>query len=377
MQVQKNNLKAVDEFEVQVQNAAKISTEETMKELVLQKEDTKIKKIIAQVKLLIQIQKKKKENHKLEMTLQKLVERRKIITSALKQQKQIADEKRRMVLVELERQKEHIFRLKEQEKKDSKEKSVNLRQIQNLPRNETKSKTNHGEEISQKTKILKAHNLLVNKSNERILGRLEDIRLKRQKEAIAKQETLRKEQQKQRLREQKASLKIRPTKTESLRTKVTKEIKLTTSLLSNLNKEKKKQILEWLDLERDSAILEITDKAIAEKMKAKNFVLSLLGNDEKDPSSAKVMSAEQVLINSGNFLQGDDSDDILGFTGLDNTESDKSELNDPPIIASGNKLILDLDKEYDFSDYADYNEYEYDYEYEDEASPAVAEGYEF
>ena len=51
---QKDNLKAEDEFAVPVQNAAQISTEETLKELVLQKENTKMKKIIARVMLMNQ-----------------------------------------------------------------------------------------------------------------------------------------------------------------------------------------------------------------------------------------------------------------------------------------------------------------------------------
>ena len=40
---QKKNLSPEDEFETPVQNVAQISTEETMKELALYKEDTKMK----------------------------------------------------------------------------------------------------------------------------------------------------------------------------------------------------------------------------------------------------------------------------------------------------------------------------------------------
>ena len=77
-----------DDLEAPVRKAAQVSTEETMKELALQKEDTTMKKIIVQMMLMKQIQKKKEENDKLELALQKLAERRKIINSALKQQKQ-------------------------------------------------------------------------------------------------------------------------------------------------------------------------------------------------------------------------------------------------------------------------------------------------
>ena len=81
---QKKDLRPEDEFEIPVQNVAQISTEETMKELALQKEDTKMRKVIAQLMLLKQIQKKKEENVKLGMALKKLAERRKIINTALK-----------------------------------------------------------------------------------------------------------------------------------------------------------------------------------------------------------------------------------------------------------------------------------------------------
>jgi hypothetical protein len=81
---QKKDLRPEDEFEIPVQSVAHISTEETMKELALQKEDTKMRKVIAQLMLMKQIQKKKEENAKLGMALKKLAERRKIINTALK-----------------------------------------------------------------------------------------------------------------------------------------------------------------------------------------------------------------------------------------------------------------------------------------------------
>ena len=74
--------------------AAKVSTEETVKELNLQREDTTMKKVMAQMMLMKKIQKKKEENNKLELALRKLSERRKIINAALKKQKEVASEKR-------------------------------------------------------------------------------------------------------------------------------------------------------------------------------------------------------------------------------------------------------------------------------------------
>ena len=119
---QKNGDNDDDEFEEPVRNAAKVSTEETVKELTLQKEDTTMKKVMAQMMLMKQIQKKKEENKQLEMALGKLSERRKLIGAALKKQKQIANEKRLDAQKEIQRQKqlmkekeELILKLKSEE----------------------------------------------------------------------------------------------------------------------------------------------------------------------------------------------------------------------------------------------------------------------
>lgn len=111
-----------DETEAPLRKAAKVSTEETVKELNLQKEDTTMKKVMAQMMLMKKIQNKKEENNKLELALRKLSERRKIINAALKKQKGVASEKRLEAQRELERQKsvmrekeELIIKLKEEE----------------------------------------------------------------------------------------------------------------------------------------------------------------------------------------------------------------------------------------------------------------------
>ena len=91
-----------------------MSTEEKMKELALQKEETELKKVIVQMVLMKGIQKKTEENKKLELALEKLVERRVIINAALKQQKQTSNEKNRFALQKLERQKKLM-----QEKEES------------------------------------------------------------------------------------------------------------------------------------------------------------------------------------------------------------------------------------------------------------------
>ena len=193
-----------DDLEGPARTAAKVSTEETVKELTLQKEDTTMKKVMAQMMLMKQIQEKKEENQQLELALQKLTERRKLINSALKKQKQIANEKRFEAQKELERQKQLminkekiILRLKaEEDLKDIKEsKEARDAEEQNLERlrlrlRKQKQKTpKHG-----KLDLLEAHKSLVDKSNERILAKIEELKLERERESINEQENLLEEQ---------------------------------------------------------------------------------------------------------------------------------------------------------------------------------------
>ena len=67
------------------------------------------------------------------------------------------------------------------------------------------------------------------------------------------------------------------------------------SPLLKFEKGEKKQVLEWLDLERNAVILEKTDKAIAEKLRAKNAAISLSKTFKDEPSSGKVKIAAQIL----------------------------------------------------------------------------------
>ena len=129
--------KITDDTEAPLRLATKVSTEETVKELNLQREDTTMKKVMAQMMLMKKIQKKKEENNKLELALRKLSERRKIINAALKKQKSVASEKRLEAQRELERQKmvmrekeELIRKLKEQE--DRREIISEVGQLDNL-----------------------------------------------------------------------------------------------------------------------------------------------------------------------------------------------------------------------------------------------------
>ena len=70
----KNSNGALD---THIRNFAQVSTGEKMKELALKKEETELKKVIVQMVLMKGIQK----NEKLDLALEKLVERREIITS--------------------------------------------------------------------------------------------------------------------------------------------------------------------------------------------------------------------------------------------------------------------------------------------------------
>jgi hypothetical protein len=250
MTVLKGSKSDGDDFDSPVRNAAQVSTKETMKELALQKEDTTMKKVMAQMMLMKQIKKKKVENGKLEKALRQLAERRKIIHSALKEQKSIAEEKRLQARREVERQKavmeekeEMIRRLRqqadereererrdrermeekmrealrreEQEEKETERREqliLQLKQaaaeeeadnrtelLEQLRRKEGERKRKRlnggGDGMLAKVSLLEGHRRLVDRSNERILARIEEMKLERQREAVFEQERLLQEQQ--------------------------------------------------------------------------------------------------------------------------------------------------------------------------------------
>ena len=185
------------DLEGPARTAAKVSTEETVKELTLQKEDTTMKKVMAQMMLMKQIQEKKEENQQLELALKKLSERRKLISSALKKQKQIANEKRFEAQKELERQKQLmsdkekiILRLKaEEDLKEIKEtKEARDAEKQNLGKALLRLNRKQKTPKLGKLDLLEAHKSLVDKSNERILAKIEELKLEREKESIREQE---------------------------------------------------------------------------------------------------------------------------------------------------------------------------------------------
>ena len=190
-----------DEMNEPVINAAKLSTEETVKELTLQKEDTTMKKVMAQMMLMKKIQKKKEENKQLELALRKLAERRKLINAALKKQKQIAAEKRFEAQREIQRQKqlmkereELIIELKAQEDKQVIQSEIQESKKENNRKLLILNKLRKQNPQLGKLQLLEAHKSLVDQSNDRILAKIEELKLEREKTALSEQEKLIEEQ---------------------------------------------------------------------------------------------------------------------------------------------------------------------------------------
>ena len=312
------------------------SSAETLRELILQKEEDKVEKVIAQMSLMKQIQKKEAENKKLEKALEKLNERKKLIHEALRRQKASADIKRKNALDRIEKQ----ARLLKERNRQFKSK---VESQENLPEES---------ELFKKADMLEAHKLLVDKSNQRILQRIEEIKLSRQQEAIVEQERLVREQQMainllrqmQSTRNNKQRVKLRNRKKPKVMDSVmslAKQLQKARSTVE-LDPEDKKQVMEWMDLEKNAAILHKTDKAIANKLR-----------------SASVQSKEDKSDQEINELLGlvdmDDLSDIL------NTEDTSS----PDIDSS---IYYDDYDDYDEDDYSDY--YDYD-DYDDLLSDSV------
>lgn len=310
-----------------VTQISKESSAETLRELILQKEEDKVQKVIAQMSLMKQIQKKEAENKKLEKALEKLNERKKLIHEALRRQKASADKKRKNAIDRLEKQ---ARLLKERDRRfKSKVKSQ-----ENLPEES---------ELFKKADMLEAHKLLVDKSNQRILQRIEEIKLSRQQEAIVEQERLVREQQMainllrqmQSTRNDKQRVKLsnrnKPKVIDSVMS-LAKQIQKARSTVK-LDPEDKKQVMEWMDLEKNAAILHKTDKAIANKLR------SASDKSKEDRSDREI-------------------NDLLGLVDLD-------DLSD--ILNTEDTSSPDIDSSFYYDDYDDYDEDDYSdyYDYDD------------
>ena len=116
---------------------------------------------------------------------------------------------------------------------------------------------------------------------------------------------------------------------------------VSTSALLSLSNEEKKQVISWLDLERNAPILQKTDEAIAAKLgakAAKTAALTLGGSGLNLPSSSsRVKSAAQVLLDSDTDLTDEQIDAILGIDeGLGG--DDRIVFEDPGVLLGAGKL---------------------------------------
>ena len=129
------------------------------------------------------------------------------------------------------------------------------------------------EEMFDKADMLEAHKLLVEKSNKRIMEKIEEIKQMKERETLVEQERLVREQQlalsllkeiqKQPLRRRPEQRRKRPKLVEDNLTVLQRLLKRS----QRLESVDRKQVEQWVDLEKNAAILHKTDKAIASKLR--------------------------------------------------------------------------------------------------------------
>ncbi|XP_023326949.1 uncharacterized protein LOC111700311 [Eurytemora carolleeae] len=132
------------------------------------------------------------------------------------------------------------------------------------------------------------------------------------------------------------------------------------SALLSLSDQERKQVAEWLDLERNAEILQKTDLKIAEKLRAKTAA-ETIGTS----SALKIKNAAQILLESEDDITDDDIDSILGIdSGL--SIDDLLNLEDTSLLGLDEDELAfdDYEDDKDYDD--DYDEVTYSYEYEDE-----------
>ena len=104
--------------------------------------------------------------------------------------------------------------------------------------------------------------------------------------------------------------------------------------LLKLSDEEKKQVAAWLDLERNAAILQKTDKAIAAKLNVKTADLTLGSGTglSLPPGGGRLKSAAQVLLSEEDITDAE----IDAILGIDEGLSDDGILfEDPAIFSAG------------------------------------------
>ena len=102
--------------------------------------------------------------------------------------------------------------------------------------------------------------------------------------------------------------------------------------LLNLSDEEKKQVVAWLDLERNAPILQKTDKAIAAKLNVKTADLTLGTGLNLPAAGGRVKSAAQVLLSDGDITDAE-IDEILGID--EGLNDDGILFEDPSIFSAG------------------------------------------
>ena len=320
-------------FDTHVKKAAQVFTEENMKELILEKEDAAMKLVIVRMMLMKQIQSTDIENRIFGKTLAKLEERRKIISTALKQQQQVGDEKKLLAKEELDRQKklmqerehgetielrkpehqqlsfgnerldtDNEFRQFQQEREEL---SLNImKEEQAKQKEELRRKhaqmlffENNSEsttELSAKMKMMKANKHLVDQSNKRIFRKMEEIEKKRQQ--------------------------IKKAQIESFTEHNRKEKKTNSGSKQILDTEttKSKKEIENIDFERNAEILQKNYLAIAAKYKTegmKEDAINLNNVDIDDGFKDSDQRIQTILASTDDeYLLYDDSyyeDDIV------------------------------------------------------------------
>ena len=222
-------------------------------------------------KILVEvILNKKKENKKLDEEFNKLAERRKVIGTALKQQMVIADMNKRMALLEVERQKTLLDEQQKRELQLKDQENTLNKFLDNLSVENSLQEDNSIEE----SKRLQKHKHLVQESNKRILAKIKTLKNQREREAQILKDNWDKitdKMKNKKTSKQQERLRLLPEKSEMIQEKIAEKLRraIASSAL-DLNQNEKKKALEWLDLKRNAAILQKTDRAIDQKLKAKD-----------------------------------------------------------------------------------------------------------
>ena len=272
---------------------------ESVREIKLRKEDAKMKAIETQIKLRQVQEANTKASEALDMALNMVAARRKLIREALKQQRGLNVEVQRLAKDAL-RQKAQLQRERERVAEQLRREKAQKAELQKLEREkELEAAIRRQKEAIDKAEALQLHQRLADESNKRVLQKLQQITSSRQKQQALRQRAALARLKKQRLAAAGGALKTGGDKPR-------RPLRPTSPLL-RLSADEMEQILSWLDLERNAPILEATDKKIAAKLKKEKAAQTL------------IKSAAQSALGTDAGLTDSEVDDLLGiseFAGL-------------------------------------------------------------